>query len=196
MLGTTVLSTLGASNAGSLGPILKVLVLVASIAVNAAAFIFAFRVAAARDLSARDLSARDVAPGAIAAASIWQLLQTFGVVYVGHVIKGTSVTSGVLALVLGLLAFLYITATAVVPCAEANVVRVDHLHPRSLLTPFIDDVDLTSGDRRGYTSRARAQRSKVSNMSTSTTTHQTSQPSDHRQTKSDLRGSRPRLTDP
>ena len=191
MLGTTVLSTLGASNAGSLGPILKVLVLVASIAVNAAAFIFAFRVAAARDLSARD-----VAPGAIAAASIWQLLQTFGVVYVGHVIKGTSVTSGVLALVLGLLAFLYITATAVVPCAEANVVRVDHLHPRSLLTPFIDDVDLTSGDRRGYTSRARAQRSKVSNMSTSDTTHQTSQPSDHRQTKSDLRGSRPRLTDP
>lgn len=155
VVGTTVLSTLGASNAGSLGPILKVLVLIASVAINAAAFIFAFRFAAARDLSARD-----VAPGAIAAAIIWQLLQTFGVVYVGHVVKGASATNGVFALVLGLLAFLYITATAVVLCVEANVVRIDHLHPRSLLTPFTDDVDLTSGDRRAYTSQAKAQRSK------------------------------------
>lgn len=155
VLGTTVLSTLGASNAGSLGPILKVLVLIASVAVNAGVFIFAFRVAAARDLSARD-----VGPGAIAAAILWQLLQTFGVVYVGHVVKGASATNGVFALVLGLLAFLYITDTAVVLCVEANVVRLDHLHPRSLLTPFTDDVDLTSGDRRAYTSQAKAQRSK------------------------------------
>ncbi len=155
VVGTTALSTLGASNAGSLGPILKVLVLVASVAINAGAFIFAFRFAAARDLSARD-----VAPGAVTAAIIWQLLQTFGVVYVGHVVKGASATNGVFALVLGLLAFLYITATAVVLCVEANVVRIDRLHPRSLLTPFTDDVDLTSGDRRAYTSQAKAQRSK------------------------------------
>ena len=155
VVGTTVLSTLGASGAGSLGPLVKVVVLLASVAINAAAFIFAFRFAAARDLSARD-----VAPGAIAAAIIWQLLQTFGVVYVGHVVKGASATNGVFALVLGLLAFLYITATAIVLCVEANVVRVDHLHPRSLLTPFTDDVDLTSGDRRAYTSQAKAQRSK------------------------------------
>lgn len=94
VVGTTVLSTLGASNAGSLGPLLKVLVLIASVAINAVAFIFAFRFAAARDLSARD-----VAPGAIAAAIIWQLLQTFGVVYVGHVVKGASATNRVFALV-------------------------------------------------------------------------------------------------
>jgi membrane protein len=56
-------------------------------------------------------------------------MQTFGVVYVGHVVKGASATNGVFALVLGLLAFLYITATAVILCAEANVVRVDQLHP-------------------------------------------------------------------
>ncbi len=152
---TTALSTLGASNAGSLGPVLSAIVLVASVAVNAAVFIFVFRIAAARSLTVRD-----VAPGAVAAAVLWQLLQTFGVVYVGHVVKGASATNGVFALVLGLLAFLYITATAVILCAEANVVRVDQLHPRSLLTPFTDNVHLTSGDRRAYTGQAEAQRAK------------------------------------
>ena len=66
----------------------------------------------------------------------------------------------IFALVLGLLAFLYVTAMAVVLCAEINVVRVEHLHPRALLTPFTDDVELTGGDKRAYTSQATAQRSK------------------------------------
>ena len=34
----------------------------------------------------------------MAAAIVWQLLQTFGVVYVGHVVKGASATNGVFAL--------------------------------------------------------------------------------------------------
>jgi membrane protein len=43
---------------------------------------------------------------------------------------------------------------------EIDVVRVDHLYPRALLTPFTDDVDLTSGDERVYADAARAQRAK------------------------------------
>jgi membrane protein len=39
-------------------------------------------------------------------------------------------------------------------------VRVDHLHPRALLTPFTDNVDLTNADREVYTAQATAQRSK------------------------------------
>ena len=155
VLATTVLSTLGSSNAGSLGPLLRTLVLAASVALNAVASIFAFRIAAARSLSVRD-----VLPGAIAAAVVWQLLQTFGVVYVAHVVKGASATNAVFSFVLGLLAFLYVTAVALVFCVELNVVRVDHLFPRALLTPFTDDVDLTRGDRRSYTGQAQAQRSK------------------------------------
>jgi membrane protein len=155
VIGATVLSTLGASNAGSLGMALRILVLVASVVVNAAVLIFAFRLA-----TTRRLSVRDVAPGAIGTAIIWQLLQTFGVTYVGHVIRGASATNGVFALVLGLLAFLYLTAMAVVLCAEINVVRVEHLYPRALLTPFTDDVELTHGDRRAYTGQATAERSK------------------------------------
>jgi hypothetical protein len=62
--------------------------------------------------------------------------------------------------VLGLLAFLYLASVAVVICVEVNVVRVDGLYPRALLTPFTDDVDLTPGDRRSYTALAKAQRNK------------------------------------
>ncbi|BEP13612.1 hypothetical protein acdb102_19230 [Acidothermaceae bacterium B102] len=155
VLGTTVLSALGSSNAGSLGMSLKVVVLAASVALNATAFVFVFRIAAAKALTVRD-----VAVGAIAAAVIWQLLQTFGVVYVGHVVKGASATNSIFALVLGLLAFLYLSAVAVVFCVEVNVVRVNRLYPRALLTPFTDDVQLTSGDERSYTDQAQAQRSK------------------------------------
>lgn len=155
VLGTTVLSTLGASGAGSLGLVSKVLALVVSVAVNAIVFVLAFRIA-----TARDLTVRDVARGALAAAIIWQLLQTFGVVYVGHIVRGASATNGVFAVVLGLLAFLYIAAMSIVLCVEVNVVRVDRLYPRSLLTPFTDNVELTKGDRRAYADQARAQTSK------------------------------------
>jgi membrane protein len=155
VLATTVLSTLGSSGAGSLGAVVKILLLVAALAVNVAVFVFMFRVAAARPLSVRE-----VAPGAVGAAVLWQLLQTFGVVYVGHVIKGASATNGVFAVVLGLLAFLYATANAIVICAEVNAVRIDKLYPRSLLTPFTDNVELTRGDRRSYSDQAKAQRAK------------------------------------
>ena len=155
VVGTTALATLGSGNAGSLGTALRTVALVGSVAVNAVVFVFAFRLA-----TARHLTIRQVAPGAVIAAVLWQLLQTFGVGYVGHVVSNASATNSVFALVLGLLAFLYLAAVVGVLCVEVNVVRVDHLHPRALLTPFTDDVDLTPGDRRSYTGQAKAQRSK------------------------------------
>lgn len=154
VLGTSVLSALG-GGAGPFGAGLRILALVASVAVNAAAFVLAFRIS-----TARPLTVRDVAPGVIAAAVIWQLLQSFGASYVGHVVKSASATNGVFALVLGLISFIYLAAVAVVLCVEANVVRVDRLHPRALLTPVTDDVDLTAGDKRAYAGQAQAQRSK------------------------------------
>jgi membrane protein len=155
IIATTALSTIGVGNAGSLGAVLRILVLLVSVLVNAAVFMLGFRIG-----TARHLTVRDIAPGAITAAIIWQLLQTFGVVYVGHVIRGASATNGVFALVLGLLAFLYLTGVTIVLCVEINVVRVERLHPRSLLTPFTDNVRLTGGDRRAYTGQATAQRNK------------------------------------
>ncbi len=158
ILGTTILSALGSSASAygaNVGLGIQVLLIIASVIVNASVFILAFRVA-----TAIDLTLKEVAPGAIGAAVIWQVLQSFGTVYVGHVVKSASATNGVFALVLGLLAFIYLAAMAVVLCVEVNVVRVRQLHPRALLTPFTDNVDLTSGDRSVYSDSAKAQRTK------------------------------------
>lgn len=154
LLGATILSALG-GGAGALGAGTRGLALVASVAVNAAAFVVAFRLA-----TVRPLTFRDVAPGAIAAALIWQLLQSIGATFVGHVVKDSSATNSVFALVLGLVAFMYAASVAVLLCVEINVVRVDRLYPRALLTPLTDNVELTDGDRRAYTNQAKAQRNK------------------------------------
>ena len=84
----------------------------------------------------------------------------FGAGYVSHTVKSASATNNVFALVLGLLAFLYMVSASLVLCAEVNVVRVDRLYPRALLTPFTDDVELTSADRQTYARKAKAERLK------------------------------------
>jgi membrane protein len=151
---TTGLSVIG-GGAGAPSTGLRAVALIASVVVNAAAFVVAFRLA-----TARSLAIADVLPGAIAAALAWQLLQLVGKAFVTHTVKHASATNSVFALVLGLIAFLYVTSLIVVLCAEANAVRVDVLYPRALLTPLTDNVVLTAGDERAYTNQAEAQRSK------------------------------------
>jgi len=157
VLGITVLSILGgyANGFGINGPGLGTLVFVGTAALYTATFIVAFRLACARPVTVRD-----VAPGAVVAGVALQLLQMFGATLVGRVVTRASAINGVFAVVLGLIAFLYLASIAIVFCVESNVVRVDKLHPRALLTPFTDDVDLTAADRRAYSRQARAQRSK------------------------------------
>lgn len=151
---TTALSSISAG-AASFGVFGRVLFMLASVVTNCAIFILGFRIA-----TARKLTVHEVAPGALVAAIFWQILQSFGALYVGHVVRGASLTNAVFAFVLGLIAFLYIAAAVVVLCVEINVVRVDELHPRALLTPFTDDVTLTEGDRSAYSGQATAQRTK------------------------------------
>ncbi|SOD70509.1 YihY family inner membrane protein [Jatrophihabitans sp. GAS493] len=151
---TTGLSTIG-GGAGSFAAETKWLAFAGSVVLTSLVFVLVFRIACARRLSTAN-----VAPGAIIFAVCWPLLQYFSVIYVTHVVKNASATNGVFAIVLGLLAFLYIGATITVICVEINVVRVDRLYPRSLLTPFTDAVVLTAGDRDVYTGQATAQRSK------------------------------------
>jgi membrane protein len=131
------------------------LVTIAAVVVNAAVFIVAFRIS-----TATKLTVREVAPGAIIAAVIWQLLQLFGTAYVANVVKDAGITYGVFAVVLGLLAWIFLAALGVVVSVEINVVRNKHLYPRALLTPFTDNVDLTRADQHAYTDAATAQRHK------------------------------------
>jgi membrane protein len=155
---TTVLSAMGGS-AESFGASVqagaKVFLVAASLVVNAAVFTIGFRIA-----TARDIGWRATLPGAIAAAVVWQVLQYVGTAYVGHVVKHASELNSVFALVLGLIAWIYLEAVVVVLAVEYNAVRTLRLYPRALLTPFTDHVDLTAADETAYTDQARAQRAK------------------------------------
>jgi membrane protein len=155
VLVTTVLTALGAAanTVGvGLGVGMRVAATALAVALNVTLFIVAFRV-----LTARPVTIRQTRAGAIAAAVTWQVLQLAGALLLGHKLKGATETYGLFAIVLGLLAWVYLGAATVVICAEFNAVRARHMWPRSLLTPFTDNVELTAGDQRAYTSYAKTE---------------------------------------
>jgi YihY family inner membrane protein len=158
IIGTTILSALG-SNADAFGVAIgvgiKVSLIALALVVNSAVFTLGFRVA-----TAREMPWRWTFRGAIAAAVSWQTLQYFGTAYVGSVVKHAGETNSVFAFVLGLIAWIYLESLVVVFAVEYNAVRELKLYPRSLLTPFTDDVDLTHADQRAYTGQVKAQRAK------------------------------------
>lgn len=93
---------------------------------------------------------RTLLPGAVLVGLAWQLLETLGGRLVEAVINRSSGSYGVFAVVLGLILWIFSLAVALVLAAELNVVLTRQLYPRSLLTPFIDDVDLTRADHEAY----------------------------------------------
>ncbi len=158
ILGTTVLSALGASAesyGANVGGGLKPVLVLGSLAVNVAVFTLGFKLA-----TARELTWRETVPGAFAAALAWQVLQFVGTSFVGSVVKHSSVANSLFALVLGLIAWIYLEAVVVVFAVEYNAVRALRLWPRALLTPFTDNVELTAADVAAYTQQARSQRAK------------------------------------
>jgi len=155
LLATFVLSTVGSSGVFGSGPIRTTLLVLLSVAVNTGVLLLALRLA-----TALPLTLREVLPGALLGGVVWLLLQRFGAAYVDSVVRGASNTNATFAFVLGLIAWVFLLSVSLVLCVEINVVRARRLHPRSLLTPFTDDVDLTSADQAAYTQYAHAQRAK------------------------------------
>jgi membrane protein len=105
---------------------------------------------------------RSVSPGAVVTALLWQALQWIGNTYVREVIGKAdgNEMNGTFALVLGLIAFIFVAAVMVVLGLEVNVVLRRHLYPRALLTPFTDNVILTKADQKAYAAYAKSQRHK------------------------------------
>jgi uncharacterized BrkB/YihY/UPF0761 family membrane protein len=132
---------------GSSTAVVKVIGILVALAFNLATFLLAFKL-----LTAADISWRDLLPGAIVAAVFWQLLQLLGGYYIEHLLKRTGPLYGVFALVLGLLAWLYLGAQMTIFAAEVNVVRARRLWPRSLFGE-----PLTDADRRALTYSAEAE---------------------------------------
>jgi YihY family inner membrane protein len=157
---TTALSGL-ATGAGSYGAGLdtgvRIVALLVSIAANCMLVLLAFRA-----LPARRVTFREALPGAILVALAWQVLLSLGAVFVRTGLMGSSQVYGLFGIVLGLMAWIYLQAVIVVLAAELNVVLAERLWPRALLTPFVEDVDLTQADRRSYTSYTSAQQYKDS----------------------------------
>jgi membrane protein len=158
---TTTLSAVGAvahdwSKHQGLGATGVVLVVLASLIANIGLFLVAFRF-----LTTHGLGWRDIWLGAVVSAVAWQLLQLAGAYYVANELRGAQEVYGTFALVLGLIAWIYLEAVVFVMAAELNVVVRRRLWPRALLTPFTDDVELTNADERAYGSYAKAQRAKA-----------------------------------
>jgi membrane protein len=156
---STALSALsavaGRIGGSDLGVGLRALLALAAVVLNVALLAFAFRL-----LTAQSVGTRRVLPGAVTAAVMWQLLQILGTYYFGHTLRNSTATYGLFGVVLGLLVWLYLSAFAVVFGAEINSVLARRLWPRSLLTPFTDDVHLTHGDRKAYASYAQTEQHK------------------------------------
>jgi len=155
VLATTMLTAFGRSGGAfgvDMGMWRTVVVVAISFVLNVVVFLGVFHISTTHPTTLKGLL-----PGAITSSVVWQLLQLFGTAYVGNVVQGASATYGVFALVLGLLAWIFLAAVGVVMSAEINVVRTKRLYPRALMTPFTDNVDLTPADRHFYSDVAAAQ---------------------------------------
>ncbi|MHA3701386.1 YihY/virulence factor BrkB family protein [Jatrophihabitans sp. YIM 134969] len=155
---TTALSTLIANTGNfgfALGTTLTVVAYLVTIGGNFLIFWEGFRLSTARDLKYRQLW-----PGALSAAVGWWVIQRAGTYLAQQQLAGANTAYGVFGVVLGLLGFLFVGSILFVMSAELNVVRDRRLYPRSLLTPFTDDVVLTPADQRAYGSYPAIERLK------------------------------------
>ena len=141
VVSTTAAGFVGASSHGAPAVIAGILV---AFILNLALFMTAFKL-----LTAVDVGWRDLLPGVIVAAVCWQLLQHLGGFYIDHLLKHTKPLYGYFAVVLGLLAWLYLGAQLTIFAAEINVVRLHKLWPRSFFSE-----PLLEADRRALTSSA------------------------------------------
>lgn len=142
MLGVLGVMTLVSAAAGTIGGgsgqwWLVILGLAVSLIVNLFLFLLAFRI-----LTSESLTWGDVLPGAAAGSVAWTILQALGGYYVSRQLQGASEVYGTFAMVIGLLAWIFIGAQLTLLAAEVNVVRKRHLWPRSLVQPPFTDADI------------------------------------------------------
>jgi membrane protein len=134
VLGVTVLGTIGAT-LGSGWPA-RAIVFVVTVAMNATVVLLAMRL-----LTVARPSWVDLAPGAVAAGVAWTILQSAGGAFVEHRVQGAGDVYGFFAIVIGLLAWLYLAAQVLLVAAEVNVVRARRLWPRRLFPPPLEPAD-------------------------------------------------------
>jgi YihY family inner membrane protein len=136
-IGTTIISGI-AAGAGRILPGVgqSVLFYAVSMVLNFGLFWLGFRLGTASEISWRQLW-----PGAAISAVVWQVLQAFGSYFISHQLAHASPLYGTFALVLGLIAWLYLQAQLTLYAVQINVVRAYRLWPRSLAPPPYTEQD-------------------------------------------------------
>jgi YihY family inner membrane protein len=155
VLSTGIAAILSTANGLSphIGGTLQVVGYILNYAVNFVLFSAAFQL-----LTAEELRLRQVMRGGLLAAGLYTLLQIFGSAFVARTAKAS--VYQIFAVAIATLVWFYLQSLILILAAETNVVHDRRLWPRSLLTPFTDNVELTAADRRAYTMYASTQRFK------------------------------------
>jgi membrane protein len=144
VLGSFVLAgaVLGGSASGIAGGWLQVPVLVASGVLNFVVFMLAYRV-----LTVASVRWGDVVPGAMLGGITWTVLVAAGGWIVSDRVNSSSAVYGTFAVVIGLLAWIYLGAQVTLVGAELNAVLVRRLWPRSLVGGDVTSADQQALDR-------------------------------------------------
>jgi membrane protein len=139
---TTFLSTSASGGAARIlpGPGAKIAALVVSLVISIGVFWLAFRLGTVKEIGWRQLRL-----GALIAGIIWQVLQYVGGYFISHQLAHASPIYGTFAVVIGLLAWLYLQAELTLYAVEINVVTALRLWPRSIAPP-----PYTEQDRRAF----------------------------------------------
>ena len=133
---TVASAAAGSVGAGSDSWLLRIAGIAISVLLNLVLFLLAFRI-----LTTEDVAWADVFPGALIAGLAWTALQAVGGYIVSHQLQGASDTYGTFAMVIGLLAWIYLGAQIALFAAEVNVVRKRQLWPRAIVQPPLTDAD-------------------------------------------------------
>jgi membrane protein len=149
LMGTAILSTI-ASGAGHRlnGDVATVAAFVVSLAASVGLFWVAFRLG-----TAREIGWRQQWPGAVIAGVIWQILQAVAGYFISHQLAHASPIYGTFAVVIGLIAWLYLVAQLTLYAVQISVVRAYRLWPRSIAPP-----PYTEQDRRAFQLYAQVQK--------------------------------------
>lgn len=98
--------------------------------INVGQYLLAFRVTTPKAVPTRHLW-----PGAVLGGIGWTGLQVAGGYLVGHHLRNTSEVYGTFAVVLGLLAWIYLGVQLSIYAAEFNTVLAHRLWPRAIVQP-------------------------------------------------------------
>ena len=148
LIGTTILSTTASRAGGVLGSgVATAAAFVVSLAASIGLFWLAFRLG-----TAREIGWRQQLPGAVIAGVIWQILQAVAGYFISHQLAHASPIYGTFAIVIGLIAWLYLVAQLTLYAVQISVVRTYRLWPRSMAPP-----PYTEQDRRAFQLYAQVQ---------------------------------------